>query len=99
MAASGGGDLLAEATQTIVLPMSTSTAASLTATPFNPNITNTSIVEMGKQLLAASRDGQTEDVASLLARSAPMTTDWLGTSPLHLAAMNGHCSTAEVLMR
>ena len=55
--------------------------------------------EMGKQLLAASRDGLTEDVSQLLARSAPMTTDWLGTSPLHLASMNGHCSTAEVLMR
>ena len=55
--------------------------------------------EMGKQLLAASRDGLTEDVSQLLARSAPMTTDWLGTSPLHLAASNGHCSTAEVLMR
>ena len=54
---------------------------------------------MGKQLLAASRDGLTEDVSQLLARSAPMTTDWLGTSPLHLASMNGHCSTAEVLMR
>merc|ERR1719259_783130 len=54
---------------------------------------------MGKQLLAASRDGLTEDVSQLLARSAPMTTDWLGTSPLHLAASNGHCSTAEVLMR
>jgi len=89
------GDLLAEATNSIVLPM---TAEGVHTMTYNPNPT-TSIVEMGKQLLAASRDGLTEDVSQLLARSAPMTTDWLGTSPLHLASMNGHCSTAEVLMR
>jgi len=98
----GGGidirmnDILADAAQTIVLPMS---EAGLNTLTFNPNLTNASIVEMGKQLLAASRDGLAEEVSSLLARSAPMTTDWLGTSPLHLAAINGHCSTAEVLMR
>merc|ERR1719266_22301 len=28
-----------------------------------------------------------------------MTTDWLGTSPLHLAALNGHQDVAEILMR
>ena len=28
-----------------------------------------------------------------------MTTDWLGTSPLHLAALNGHHDIAEILMR
>jgi len=89
------GDLLAEATSSIVLPM---TAEGVHTMTYNPNPT-TSIVEMGKQLLAASRDGLAEDVSQLLARSAPMTTDWLGTSPLHLAAVNGHCSTAEVLMR
>lgn len=89
-------DLLGEAAQTIVLPMS---AAGLQTLTYNANLTNASIVEMGKQLLAASRDGLADEVATLLARSAPMTTDWLGTSPLHLAAINGHCSTAEVLMR
>lgn len=89
-------DLLGEAAQTIVLPMS---AAGLQTLTYNANLTNASIVEMGKQLLAASRDGLADEVATLLARSAPMTTDWLGTSPLHLAAINGHCATAEVLMR
>merc|ERR1719412_1385655 len=28
-----------------------------------------------------------------------MTTDWLGTSPLHLAALKGHHDIAEILMR
>jgi len=92
----GGQDILSEATNSIVLPM---TAEGVQSMQYNPNMNSTSIVEMGKQLLAASRDGLTEDVSQLLARSAPMTTDWLGTSPLHLAASNGHCSTAEVLMR
>lgn len=34
-----------------------------------------------------------------MANGAPFTTDWLGTSPLHLAAQYGHYSTAEVLLR
>ena len=53
----------------------------------------------GKNLLAASRDGYGDDVTTLLAKGAPMTTDWLGTSPLHLAALNGHQDIAEILMR
>ena len=48
----------------------------------------------GKKLLACARDGDTEGVRSLMARGAPFTTDWLGTSPLHLAAQYGnHVST------
>ncbi|KAJ8398448.1 hypothetical protein AAFF_G00427030 [Aldrovandia affinis] len=34
-----------------------------------------------------------------MANGAPFTTDWLGTSPLHLAAQYGRYSTAEVLLR
>ena len=54
---------------------------------------------VGKNLLASSRDGYADDVTSLLAKGAPMTTDWLGTSPLHLAALHGHHDIAETLMR
>ena len=50
-------------------------------------------------MLDASRDGFGDDVTTLLAKGAPMTTDWLGTSPLHLAALNGHHDIAEILMR
>ena len=50
-------------------------------------------------MLACSRDGLSGDVSALLAKGAPMTTDWLGTSPLHLAALHGHQEIAEVLMR
>ena len=67
---------------------------------FNPNqAVNSSIVEMGKQLLSASREGLTAEVSSLLTRGAPITTDWLGTSALHLAAGFGHNATATVLMK
>lgn len=58
-----------------------------------------SAVELGKRLLLHSRDGDTDEIKSLISRGAPFTTDWLGTSPLHLAAMNGHTETAEVLLR
>ncbi|XP_046898902.1 GA-binding protein subunit beta-2-like isoform X3 [Hypomesus transpacificus] len=58
-----------------------------------------SLVDLGKRLLEAARAGQDDDVRSLMANGAPFTTDWLGTSPLHLAAQYGHHSTAEVLLR
>ncbi|XP_061110258.1 GA-binding protein subunit beta-2-like isoform X2 [Conger conger] len=58
-----------------------------------------SLVDLGKRLLEAARKGQEDEVRSLMANGAPFTTDWLGTSPLHLAAQHGHYSTAEVLLR
>ena len=69
------------------------------ATGSNPALTNASLVELGKKLLGAARDGDTAEVSRLLAKGAPMTTDWLGTSPLHLAAQYGHVETAEILLR
>ncbi len=65
----------------------------------NAALTNASLVELGKQLLGAARDGDKAEVSRLLAKGAPMTTDWLGTSPLHLAAQYGHLETAEILLR
>ncbi|XP_071583457.1 GA-binding protein subunit beta-2 isoform X2 [Heliangelus exortis] len=58
-----------------------------------------SLVDLGKRLLEAARKGEDDEVRELMARGAPFTTDWLGTSPLHLAAQHGHYSTAEVLLR
>ncbi|XP_076366892.1 uncharacterized protein LOC143255313 isoform X2 [Tachypleus tridentatus] len=58
-----------------------------------------SLVDLGKQLLESARNGETEQVRNLMASGAPFTTDWLGTSPLHIAAQNGHVSTAELLLR
>ncbi|XP_024946061.1 GA-binding protein subunit beta-2 isoform X2 [Cephus cinctus] len=58
-----------------------------------------SIVELGKQLLLSARNGDTETVRDLMCRGAPFTTDWLGTSALHLSAQNNHTETAEVLLR
>lgn len=65
----------------------------------NAALTNASLVELGKQLLSAARDGDKTEVSRLLAKGAPMTTDWLGTSPLHLAAQYGHLDIAEILLR
>ncbi|GFG39480.1 hypothetical protein Cfor_12439 [Coptotermes formosanus] len=58
-----------------------------------------SLVELGKKLLLSAREGDTEQVRLLMSKGAPFTTDWLGTSPLHLAAQYGHVATAEVLLR
>ncbi|KFZ67923.1 GA-binding protein subunit beta-2, partial [Podiceps cristatus] len=58
-----------------------------------------SLVDLGKRLLEAARQGEDDEVRKLMASGAPFTTDWLGTSPLHLAAQYGHYSTAEVLLR
>lgn len=58
-----------------------------------------SLIELGKRLLDAAKRGDTDDVRSLMSNGAPFTTDWLGMSPLHFAARNGHFQTAEVLLR
>ncbi|NXX76980.1 GABP2 protein, partial [Urocolius indicus] len=58
-----------------------------------------SLVDLGKRLLEAAQHGEDAEVRKLMASGAPFTTDWLGTSPLHLAAQYGHYSTAEVLLR
>lgn len=55
--------------------------------------------DSGKKLLEAARIGNEEEVRNLMARGASFTTDWLGNSPLHFAAQNGHLGTALVLMR
>ncbi|XP_026286477.1 GA-binding protein subunit beta-1 isoform X2 [Frankliniella occidentalis] len=57
------------------------------------------VVELGKQLLIAAKDGQVDTVRDLMSKGAPFTTDWLGVSPLHLAVQNNHVETAEVLLR
>ncbi|OWR45792.1 neurogenic locus notch protein 2 [Danaus plexippus plexippus] len=56
-------------------------------------------VELGRRLLLAARAGDTATVLDLMAKGAPFTTDWLGTSPLHLAAANNHVETCGVLLR
>lgn len=58
-----------------------------------------SLVDLGKRLLDASKNGDTEKVRLLMTNGAPFTTDWLGTSPLHMAAQFGHVETSEVLLR
>ena len=57
------------------------------------------LVDLGKQLLEACKSGNTDEVKSLMQSGAPFSTDWLGASPLHFAAQNGHSETIEVLLR
>ncbi|KAL0882032.1 hypothetical protein ABMA27_000618 [Loxostege sticticalis] len=56
-------------------------------------------IELGRRLLLAARAGDTSLVLDLMAKGAPFTNDWLGTSPLHLAASNAHVETCGVLLR
>ncbi|CAG2062017.1 unnamed protein product, partial [Timema podura] len=63
------------------------------------SVGSVSLVELGKKLLMGAKDGDTEQVRNLMGKGAPFTTDWLGTSPLHLAAQSGHYDTTEVLLR
>ncbi|KAM9294574.1 GA-binding protein subunit beta-2 [Gastrophryne carolinensis] len=56
-------------------------------------------LELGKRLLEAARNGEDEEVRLLTRSGAPFTTDWLGTSPLHLAAQYGHFSTVKTLLQ
>lgn len=58
-----------------------------------------SLVDLGKQLLEASKQGKTEEVRALMTNGAPFTTDWLGSSPLHFAVQFGQMETVEVLLR
>ncbi|XP_075701012.1 GA-binding protein subunit beta-2 [Rhinoderma darwinii] len=55
-------------------------------------------LDLGKRLLEAARCGEDDEVRQLMQNGAPFTTDWLGTSPLHLAAQYGHFSTVKVLL-
>lgn len=57
-----------------------------------------SLVDLGKRLLEAAKNGDVDEVKSLMNNGAPFTTDWLGISPLHFAAMNGHFSSCEALL-
>ncbi|XP_065170782.1 GA-binding protein subunit beta-1 isoform X2 [Atheta coriaria] len=50
-------------------------------------------------LLQAAQDGEVEEIRRLLAKGAPFTADWLGTSPLHLAAQNNHLEICEIFLR
>lgn len=63
------------------------------------NVQTLAVVELGKQLLLAAKDGKVDVVRELMGKGAPFTTDWLGVSPLHLAVQNDHVETAEVLLR
>nr|AAI60407.1 Unknown (protein for MGC:135436) [Xenopus tropicalis] len=56
-------------------------------------------LDLGKRLLEAARCGEDNEIRLLMQNGAPFTTDWLGTSPLHLAAQYGHYSTVKVLLQ
>ncbi|KAL0271202.1 UNVERIFIED_CONTAM: hypothetical protein PYX00_008374 [Menopon gallinae] len=57
------------------------------------------VMELGKRLLLAAKEGNTETVRNLMKGGAPFATDWLGTTSLHAAAAGGHLETCELLLR
>lgn len=65
-----------------------------------PQAVSARLMDLGKKLLEASKQGHTDIVRQLVVNSgAPFTSDWLGTTALHLAAQNGHFEIAEILLR
>ncbi|CAH8826309.1 unnamed protein product [Trichobilharzia szidati] len=66
---------------------------------FSPVSQAFSLADLGKRLLDAAKNGDVEEVKNLISCGAPFTTDWLGISALHFAAMNGHLSSCEALLR
>lgn len=42
-----------------------------------------SLVDLGKRLLEAARNGQDDDVRTLMANGAPFTTDWVSIFLTH----------------
>ncbi|KAK6644479.1 hypothetical protein RUM43_000746 [Polyplax serrata] len=63
------------------------------------NGSNIGVMELGKRLLLAAKEGNTESVRNLMKGGAPFATDWLGTTSLHAAAAGGHLETCELLLR
>ncbi|XP_073843457.1 ada2a-containing complex component 3 isoform X2 [Musca autumnalis] len=58
----------------------------------------TTVVDLGKQLLQFARDSDVKGVKNALSRGAPFTSDWLGMSALHFAAMNNQYEICQVLL-
>ncbi|KAG8229210.1 hypothetical protein J437_LFUL009692 [Ladona fulva] len=81
---------------TLVGPTMLEVGTAVTSLRLFPNV---SLMELGKKLLIYSKLGDFEQVRNLMAKGAPFTSDWLGTSPLHHAAQHGHLETAEALLR
>ncbi|KAL1505910.1 hypothetical protein ABEB36_005359 [Hypothenemus hampei] len=63
------------------------------------NQTLQSINELGKHLLRAVCEGSVEDVKSFLNQGSPFTSDWLGTSPLHVAAQFNRIDICDILLK
>ncbi|GLD53206.1 GA-binding protein subunit beta-2-like isoform X1 [Lates japonicus] len=57
-----------------------------------------SLVNLRQRLLEAARARRDDDIRALMANGAAFSTDWLGSSPLHVAAQYGHHSTTGVLL-
>ncbi|XP_072500857.1 GA-binding protein subunit beta-2 isoform X2 [Notamacropus eugenii] len=68
-----------------------------------------SLVDLGKRLLEAAREGQDDEVRTLMANGAPFTTDWNGAdvnakdmlkmTALHWATEHHHRDVVELLIK
>lgn len=58
------------------------------------------LLDLGKRLLEATKEGKVGLVRELVVDSgAPFTSDWLDTTALHIAAQNGFSEIAEILIQ
>lgn len=61
-----------------------------------------SLVDLGKRLLEAARNGHDDEVRTLMANGAPFTTDWVGymssMSCLSFCVICPHCQVCERYM-
>ncbi len=49
--------------------------------PFIYSIVSMSLVDLGKRLLEAAKQGLTDEVRTLMSNGAPFTTDWVSLLP------------------
>lgn len=75
------------------------TSSTMSPSQVNASINSNSNQDAGKLLLDACRSGDVGQIKQLVDNGAPLTSDWLGTSPLHLAAQNGHSDAADILLK
>ncbi|XP_060525063.1 GA-binding protein subunit beta-1 [Cylas formicarius] len=60
---------------------------------------SSSVNDLGRELLKSAAEGNVGEVKSLLTKGAPFLSDWLGTTPLHLAVQSNNVEVCEILLR
>ncbi|XP_050314233.1 GA-binding protein subunit beta-1-like isoform X2 [Anthonomus grandis grandis] len=75
-----------------ILPVTLNSTDSTVAASYHFN-------ELGKNLLQAAADGDLNEVNELLSNGCPFIADWLGVTPLHLAAQHNQYEICVALLK